>query len=120
MRGHMPNRPGHYERRAQRGWQLGSLLLLSGVPSALALLSYAGLLSCAESEGVNVREGTITSAASEGTVSAMSEARCGAGGIECGAKGMGCCPAGDTCTPDGSCVPAASCTTNQDCSSDSV
>src|SRR5512138_3804780 len=59
MRGHMPNRPGHYECRAQRGWRLGSLLLRSlflfaGVPSAMALFSYAGLFSCAESEGVKV------------------------------------------------------------------
>src|SRR4051812_10639082 len=126
MRGHMPNRPGHYERRAQRGRRLGSLLLLSGVPSAMTLIaaasfSYAGLIGCAQTEGVKVGTGTSTTAtASEGTVSATSEARCGAGGIECGAKGMGCCPAGDTCTADGSCVPAASCTTNQDCSSDSV
>src|SRR5262245_9775196 len=120
MRRHMPNRPDHYELRAQRGWRLGSLLLLSGVPSTLALLAYAGVFACAESAGVNVGDGTNTTSAPEGTVSATSEARCGAGGIECGAKGMGCCPAGNTCTPEGSCVPAASCTANQDCSSDSV
>jgi hypothetical protein len=96
------------------------LLLLTSVPSALGLLAYGGLFACAESAGIEIGDGTNTTPGSEGTVSATSEARCGAGGIECGTRGMGCCPAGDTCTPEGTCVPAASCTTNQECSSDSV
>ena len=41
-----------------------ALLLL---PSAMALVSYAGLFSCAESAGIEVGEGTNTTAASEGT-----------------------------------------------------
>jgi len=101
-------------RAGLRRWRLGSLLFVApclGVPLAVALLS------CAETAGVQIGEG---SGAPDGTVSAQSQARCGTGGIECPVGGMGCCPAGDTCTVDGTCVPAASCTGNQDCSSDSV
>ncbi|MEO8184537.1 MAG: VCBS repeat-containing protein [Deltaproteobacteria bacterium] len=114
----MPNWRGQYERRALeqlsqirlQGWRLGSLFLAIG---ALGMV----VAACAETAGVPVVEGTGPGA---GTVSATSEARCGAGGIECPVGGNGCCPAGDACTPSGTCVPAASCTGNQDCGSDSV
>jgi len=99
-----------------RGWRLGSLLLVAaplvGVPLGIALVS------CAETTGVKVGDGSDDPGS--GTVSANSEARCGSGGIECPVGGTGCCPAGDSCTTDGTCIPAASCTTNQECSSDSV
>jgi VCBS repeat protein len=45
--------------------------------------------------------------------------RCGADGQRCGG-GDGCCLAGNTCSAFGRCIPADPCSTDADCSSDSV
>src|SRR5215510_2631082 len=112
MRHTMPSGRSQHERRGLRSWRLG-VLLLAGASLG------AALAACAESAGVSVDPDT-TVPGTQGTVSMLSEARCGAGGIECPVGGTGCCPAGNICAQDNTCVPAASCTTNTDCSSDTT
>jgi len=86
------------KRRAGRiGW------LLAGAASGL-------LLACTEAPEIVVLD-------QEGTVTSLSEARCGSGGILCGSA---CCPAGNTCTFEGRCSPDKSCTTSEECSADSM
>lgn len=89
-------------------------LLLAGAPLC------AALAACAETNGVSVDPDRTFPGDMSGTVSDVSEARCGVGGIECPVGGTGCCPAGNICTQDNTCLPAVPCTTNQDCSSDTV
>jgi hypothetical protein len=110
MRETMPTRQSQHERRSLRSWRLGALLL-AGVPVCIALAA------CAESGGIAIDPDT-TIPGQEGTVTMLSEARCGAGGIECG--GSGCCPAGNVCAQDNTCVPSTPCTSNAECSSDTT
>jgi hypothetical protein len=113
MTEHMPNRRRQWARPAFRGWRLGSLLLaVSALGTALA--------ACAETSGVEVREGRGTG----DEITDESEERCGAGGIVCGGNprepgSVGCCSADNTCS-FGRCVPLVTCGANTDCSSDSV